>query len=58
MTADIRKETPPVRCGSCGYRRVENGVLRCPYMTIDLDADGYCSKGKNDDQAGPYSERV
>ena len=34
-----------ITCEECGYKREENGVLRCPYSTVDLDPNGYCSRG-------------
>lgn len=34
-----------VRCEECAHKREENGVLRCPYSTVDLDPNGYCSRG-------------
>ena len=34
-----------VRCEKCAHKREENGVLRCPYSTVDLDPKGYCSRG-------------
>lgn len=34
-----------VHCEACTHMREENGVLRCPYSTVDLDPNGYCSRG-------------
>ena len=34
-----------VRCEKCMHKREENGVLRCPYSTVDLDPNGYCHRG-------------
>lgn len=35
-----------VRCEECAHKREENGVLRCPYSTVDLDPNGYCHRGE------------
>ena len=35
-----------VRCEKCAHKREENGVLRCPYSTVDLDPNGYCHRGE------------
>lgn len=34
-----------VHCEACTHMRKENGVLRCPYSTVDLDPNGYCHRG-------------
>lgn len=34
-----------ITCEECAHKREENGVLRCPYSTVDLDPKGYCSHG-------------
>ena len=39
-----------VRCEECGHAREENGVLRCPYSTVDLDLNGYCHRGEKKGQ--------
>lgn len=38
-------------CYACGYKREENGVLRCPYSTVDLDLNGFCHRWKEEEQA-------
>ena len=34
-----------ITCEECTHKREENGVLRCPYSTVDLDPNGYCHRG-------------
>ena len=44
-----------ITCEKCTHKREENGVLRCPYSTVDLDPNGYCHRGM---KKGKEEERV
>lgn len=39
-----------VRCKECNYKKEVNGVLRCPYSTVDLNPNGYCHRGEISDE--------